>query len=396
MKISVFCRGLGHSLRLAEQLHSNGSLQNVISGYPRFKLRHFCLPPDKIVSLRTALGQEAVRRMPLIGHYLVPSSDYWNRMVFDRLAARFIRGSDIAIVWMHSTPYLIRQIKQHGAVAVLECGAVHSGYLRQVLEEQYERLGLKFTDRRSTIFWPPSFRAELAQYDEADYLEVPSEFARQSFLSKGISPQKLLKAPYGTDCESFQPVAKVDGVFRAMYVGLLSVLKGVPVLLEAWRRLKWGTTAELALVGNASLELSAALRKPIPGVRLFGRVDHWNLYRVYSQASVFVFPSWGDGWPLVVGEAMACGLPVICTPNSGACELVRDGIEGFVVPAGDADALAERISFLRANDEIRQEMGTAARRRAELYSWERYGERVTQNYSAALAGRVAECVEQVK
>lgn len=393
MKVTVFCRGLAHSLKLSEQLHRRGALRRMVSGYPSFKLRHSSLPSQKIVSLATVFSQIAVARMPFIGRYLAPACDYWNRVVFDRLAARYVCGADVAVVWMHSTPYLLKLARRHGAIAILECGAVHSAHLREILMEQYARLGLEFWDRTSCILYPTSFNAELAQYDEANYLAVPSEFVRQSFLSKGIPAQKLLKASYGTDCEGFRPAPKADGVFRILYVGTLSVLKGVPVLLEAWRRLNWGRTAELALVGRVSPELSSTLRKPFPGVRLLGRFNHEDLQRVYSQASIFVFPSWGDGWPLVVGEAMACGLPVICTPNSGACELVRDGVEGFVVPAGDADALAERISFLRASEKLRQEMGRAARKRAECYSWERYGEQVMENLSAVLADRTTGCAQ---
>jgi glycosyltransferase involved in cell wall biosynthesis len=377
-------------MRLSEQLHRRGALERVVTGYPRFKLGRYSLPPQKIVSLHTAVPQIALGRMPLIGRYLVPASDYWNRVAFDHLAARYVRGSDVSIVWMHSTPYLLKRAKDEGAIAILECGAVHCGYLAGLLRREYARLGLKFCERNSPILYPRSLNAELAQYEEADYLNVPSEFVRQSFLEGGVPAQKLLKAPYGTDCKTFTPATKVDGVFRVLFVGTLSLLKGVPVLMEAWRRLSWGKGAELALVGRISPELSKMFGMSSPGVRPWRRYDHWELPRVYSQGSVFVFPSWGDGWPLVVGEAMACGLPVICTPNSGACEMIRDGVEGFVVPAGDAEAMAGRLSFLRDHEALRQEMGRAARKRAQYYSWKRYGEQVMENLSAVLTGCRAE------
>jgi glycosyltransferase involved in cell wall biosynthesis len=223
---------------------------------------------------------------------------------------------------------------------------------------------------------------ELAEYDTADYLALPSEFARQSFLKKGVAEAKLLKAPYGTDSETFRPVVKQDGTFRVLYVGAVSLLKGIPVLLEAWREFTRTGAMELMLVGRVTPAMRKILARSGGGVRIAGRVEHRQLYRVYSSGSVFVLPSLVDGWALVVGEAMACGLPVICTANSGACELVRDGVEGFVVPARDAEAIAEKLDYLRRNEDRRRSMAAAARARAVEYSWDRYGELVWKNYSA--------------
>jgi glycosyltransferase involved in cell wall biosynthesis len=303
-------------------------------------------------------------------------------LLFDALATRYLTNSDIVVSWAGSARRTIRKAKEYGARTVLECGAVHAGYLNDILREEYERLGIRLTDDRSAVSYPGSVEYELAEYDTADYLALPSEFARQSFLKKGVAEAKLLKAPYGTDSETFRPVVKQDGTFRVLYVGAVSLLKGIPVLLEAWREFTRTGAMELMLVGRVTPAMRKILARSGGGVRIAGRVEHRQLYRVYSSGSVFVLPSLVDGWALVVGEAMACGLPVICTANSGACELVRDGVEGFVVPARDAEAIAEKLDYLRRNEDRRRSMAAAARARAVEYSWDRYGELVWKNYSA--------------
>ena len=86
---------------------------------------------------------------------------------------------------------------------------------------------------------------------------------------------------------------------------------------------------------------------------------------------MFVFPSLLEGMGLVVLEAMASGLPVITTPN-GPGDLVRDGVDGFVVPIRDVDAIVEKLEYLRAHPEDRLRMGQNARERAKEFTWEQY------------------------
>ena len=94
-----------------------------------------------------------------------------------------------------------------------------------------------------------------------------------------------------------------------------------------------------------------------------------------SEADVFVFPSLFEGFALVILEAMAAGLPVITTPNTAGPDLIEDGKEGLIVPAGDANALREAMQSLLHNPERARSMGRAAHEKAKEFTWERYGER---------------------
>jgi glycosyltransferase involved in cell wall biosynthesis len=100
-------------------------------------------------------------------------------------------------------------------------------------------------------------------------------------------------------------------------------------------------------------------------------VPRVELREIYRQADVFVFPTLVEGMGIVVLEAMASGLPVITTPN-GPGDIVRDGVDGFLVPPRDVDAIVERLERLRADPQLRQEMARNARIRAQEFTWDAY------------------------
>jgi glycosyltransferase involved in cell wall biosynthesis len=111
---------------------------------------------------------------------------------------------------------------------------------------------------------------------------------------------------------------------------------------------------------------------------------------LYSQASVLVLPSVEDGFGLVIGQAMACGVPVIATTNTGGPDLITDGVDGFIVPVRDAGAIRERLEHLYRNPDIRVAMGRAALDKVRsLNGWAEYARQVRELYQSRLARRHA-------
>jgi glycosyltransferase involved in cell wall biosynthesis len=116
----------------------------------------------------------------------------------------------------------------------------------------------------------------------------------------------------------------------------------------------------------------------IPGV------PHRELVHTYGRASVFVLVSVNDGFPNVVIEAMACGVPVIVSENVGVKDIIREGVDGFVVPIRDVGAIQERLTRLKEDPSLRARMGRAASLRARVFTWDRYGERLVEVYRSLL------------
>jgi glycosyltransferase involved in cell wall biosynthesis len=216
----------------------------------------------------------------------------------------------------------------------------------------------------------------------ADMILTGSRFARESFISEGVEPARVRAVPYGVEVDRFSPhLRSAGGRFRIAYVGRISIRKGIGYLLHAYRRFRRDDT-DLHLVGSIIGD-STCLR---PYADLFTHSPHMPqsmLPQVYGAADVFVFPSLLEGLGLVVLEAMACGCPVIVSAN-GPGDVVRDGVDGFVVPAGDSEAIEVALHKLYCDPDLRLAMGQSARKQAEHYAWSRYS---TLSADAVLAAR---------
>jgi alpha-maltose-1-phosphate synthase len=208
----------------------------------------------------------------------------------------------------------------------------------------------------------------------ADHIFVASSFTERSLLDIGVPSSKITVIPYGAPIEYFQPYPKQDQLFRVMFAGQVGTRKGVHYLLQAWQELSL-PESELLLVGVNQLPTDW-LVKYCDRVRLTGSVPHSSLNTYYSSANVFVFPSLVEGFGLVLLEAMACGLPIITTPNTGGPDIIVDGIEGFIIPIRDVEALKEKIAWCYSHPQELAKMGIAARQKAEQWTWERYRQKL--------------------
>ncbi len=219
----------------------------------------------------------------------------------------------------------------------------------------------------------------------ADWILAGSEYVKESLVELGVFPSRIAVVPYGADTDRFHPVEKASGgVFRLLFVGQISQRKGIKYLLEAIKQLNLNGM-ELVLVGG----VVGSGEGLIPYRGYFTHVPnvpHHEVHTYFQRGDVFVYPSLHEGSAIAVYEALASGLPVITTPNSGS--VVRDGIDGFIVPIRDVEALKEKILLLYENRELRAAMGRNARRRAEEFTWQAYRQRV----GAFLRGVLRGCV----
>ena len=204
----------------------------------------------------------------------------------------------------------------------------------------------------------------------ADLIVIPCEWARSSLEFSKSTTTKVIKVPYGTPAgEVSARTDRPDGPFTVLFAGQVGMRKGVPLLLEAWKSLEL-KDARLLLAGSLAFEESYL--KGYQNVDYLGPVPRVRLLEIMSSADLFVFPSLAEGFGLVIGEAMAVGVPVLTTTNTGGPELITNDREGWCVPPHDVDALAQRIEWGYRNREGLWEMGMAARRRAEQWTWGHY------------------------
>jgi alpha-maltose-1-phosphate synthase len=216
----------------------------------------------------------------------------------------------------------------------------------------------------------------------ADHIFVASSITQQSLLREGVSSEKITVIPYGAPIDYFRPQPKLDSTFRALFVGRVGPRKGVHYLLQAWQDLQL-PQAELMLVGMNEFPESWLSQLP-HGIRYIPSVPHTTLNQYYSNANVFVFPSLVEGFGLVLLEAMACGIPVITTPNTAGPDIITDGVEGFIIPIRDPEALKEKLEWCYSHPQELAEMGLASRRKAEQLTWGLYRQKLSRTVKELL------------
>lgn len=216
-----------------------------------------------------------------------------------------------------------------------------NSHMRQV-QRQHARARARYPFEPS---WTGRMLARnLAEYERADRIYLASEYIRESFLAQGVAAEKLCSFPL-TPARRYRPdpaARAAASTFDVVYVGSLSVAKGVPLLVEAFGRLPQ-RDLRLVLVGGAGTRgmqrFLQRARHADPRIAICPG-DPLPRLRV---ARLCVHPAYEDGFAYAPAEALACGVPVIVSEDTGMKDLIVPGRDGLVLPTGDGDALAEAI-----------------------------------------------------
>ncbi|MBW4481620.1 MAG: glycosyltransferase family 4 protein [Tildeniella torsiva UHER 1998/13D] len=274
--------------------------------------------------------------------------------------------------------------KQRGIHCFYELPITFHRTSRQIQQEEADRFP-EFSPSLQAIH-EPMWKLERKDQEVtlADHIFVASTVSRQSLLDAGIASERISVVPYGAPIDYFKPQSKYDKKFRALFVGRVGPRKGVHYLLDAWKQLRLND-AELKLVGVDEFPLGW-LESHRDYIHYQTSVPHTSLNQHYCSANVFVFPSLVEGFGLVQLEAMACGIPVITTPNAAGLDLITDGVDGFIVPIRDSNAIQEKLEWCYQHPTELATMGLAARLKAEAFSWAAYRQKLTHKIQQLLLG----------
>jgi alpha-maltose-1-phosphate synthase len=375
MNVSVFSLGRFHHFDLGRQVIRLGHGLSLFTSNPRSKVDQ---------DLRPFARTHPLFRIPYAigGKAGLSSHLYWlDEMLLNDLGDWL--GRSIDVEWtdiLHGLdgagPKAGRLIKENGKLWICDRGSTHILAQRDMLVEEHK-------------YWqvpPPKFSPErlercVAEYEEAHAITVPSQFARRSFLQQGIAGERVFVCPYGVDLSEFRFSSKRDETFRVICVGQITVRKGIGYFLRAVQPLVKKRRIEVWLVGEIDPAVQPLLDRFRGIFEYKGVSPRKDLWRLYSQASVLVLASVEEGLALVQAQAMACGVPVIATTNTGAEDLFTDGVEGFIVPIRSPEAIREKLEWMIDNAELRDGMAAAALGRVKsLEGWNHYGKRVESVY----------------
>ncbi len=199
-----------------------------------------------------------------------------------------------------------------------------------------------------------------AEWGLADVVMVNSRWSLNALVKLGVPAEKIVTVPLAYESDEIKEEAprRSDGPLRVLYLGQVNIRKGIQYLIEAARRLD-KKMFRFDIAGPISIADEHVITAP-PNVTFHGAVTRDRVRDFYRKADVFVLPTISDGFAITQIEAMAHGLPVVTTPNCG--EVVRHGIDGFLVPARDAAALAKALENLADDPERLEAMREAARK----------------------------------
>lgn len=255
--------------------------------------------------------------------------------------------------------------------------AHHRWYAREMDREERENPDwaehIQSADRPDAAF--------LDQLDEemaaADVIVVGSSFVKRTCIEYGVEADRIvvvpLAAPDFTESTAYFNPFSIEAKLRVLFAGQVTQRKGVSYLVDAVESIE-RDGVELAFVGPISASLQSRLAS-IPGVHLSGPRPRAELMSAMAHADVVALPSLVEGFPLTAIESMSSGTAALVSTATFADDVVTDGVDGFIVPTRDSDAIRRALQRLADEPGLAQSMGERARERARDFTWPRYAER---------------------
>lgn len=412
-RIIVAHPGRQHSFRLAAALKRRGLLHSYVTtvyrktASPLMSLVERFVTTDNADRSRRRRSEalddsEVVQRCEMLGllellwRRLLPRTRFtawWAERTsvrFQRLVARrAIRGAvDAVVMYDANAADCFRILKRDApqVTRILDVSAANRLYVKHLYEEDMLR-SPRFAERLRSER-PVLFNADLRRFhselQDADLVLCPSEFVMRSVEFSGVPGERLALCPYGSNFDVTERVWSKDyGTLRLLYVGTVTQMKGISYLLDAVKAFP-ECAVSLTVVGEFD-NAGGLFDEYVERVDFLGRQPHAEVRRIALESDVFIVPSLAEGMSLAGLEALACGLPLVCSANSGVNDLVEDGGNGFVVPVGDEPAIREKIEWFLNHRSMIPVMGVAAQRTAAEYTWDRYEEAVADAIEASLS-----------
>lgn len=272
-------------------------------------------------------------------------------------------------------------------VVVIESGSTHTDWQHRVVLEEFKKNGIQ------KPLFPECYRKRVrTEFQEADWIQIPSNFTAPTYLEAGIEEKRLLVNPYGVDVSLFQRrrEGQCADPFRVICASGVNLRKGARILAQAWQKLGW-KNAELHWVGRPGPQTRHLFEPEPTGVIWHSHMNQTQLAELYRSCDVLALPSFEEGFARVLIEAAACGLALVATPNTGVEDFFSPKEpEGWLIPAGSVDALCGALEDARKNRDRTFFLGQRAADRArEGFSLEAYGERVRSNFNKIFAQKLS-------
>ncbi len=353
LRIAIAVQGRFHAFDAARALLELGHDVEVFTNLPAFVAKPFGIPRRRIHSLlmHGVLSRIAIHS-GLFKYFEAPLHRLFGRALAKAIAQHAKQQGAFDVVHVFSG--VAEELLQHPEITGLKTllrGSAHIALQHKLLVQEGQRM-------QQSIELPSDWMIarEQREYELCDRVVVMSSFARLSFIKQGFSSQRLLFGPAGAHTGDFN-VSAAQRLRRAeriasgapltvLLVGTLSARKGIFDLVQVLNQLS--DRMHFRFVGTVAPDALAKLPQ-MSRLELLPRVAQQALPELYAQADVFLHPTIEDGFAVVLVQALMAGLPVICTENCAASDVVVEGKTGFIVPIRAPEALIRQLDYLHSN-----------------------------------------------
>jgi glycosyltransferase involved in cell wall biosynthesis len=356
LNIAIGVHGRFHAFDVAKALHQLGQEVTLFMNYPAFVARRFNLEGVRLQSfalhggVTRGLGRLAGGK--LLGRF-EPTLHQW----FGKWLAHQLQGATFDVVNLYSgiaeETLRLRDSDRIQSVCLLERASTHIRVQSRILAEEATR-----TTTHIDAPSPWMISRETREYQWAEHINVLSSFSKRTFMEEGIPSNRVSVTPLGVNTSQFRASLEIiharqksilqGNPLRLLYVGQVGFRKGLWDIGNIAKAIE-PSQFEMTLVGTVLPEAKAFVETLPSWVKVVGHQPQTTLPEWYANADLFLFPTIEDGFPTVLGQAQAAGLPIIATTNCSAPDFLEEGKSGWVVPIRAPHQIVEQLRWCDAN-----------------------------------------------
>lgn len=350
LKIAIAVHGRFDAFDLARELIQRGHQVTLLTNYPKTIVKRFGIEPSNVRSLVPhGVAGRALGQLGRLGISI--NADAWLHTWFGRwVACRIVRESwDVVACLSGIGEETFWALEKQATLKICRRLSAHIRTQARLLSEEAARTG-----RPHQQPGPWIIAREEREYAMADIVQVNSTFAYRTFLAEGFNPDRVKVILGAVSTNDFHPGAEVieercqrilsDAPLNVINVGTFSYRKGMWDIAEVIKQL--GThNYRFRFVGPVAPEATSLAEQLQPEAEFIPKQPQLRLPDYYRWGDVFVLPTIEDGFPVVLAQAAAAGLPILTTGNGGGPDLIDEGKTGWVLPIRDPEAFIERLRW---------------------------------------------------
>jgi alpha-maltose-1-phosphate synthase len=380
MKISIITQGKFHSENLAKILNKKKLLNKYILFYfsklinKKLRSKTYC---TNLLFLFYKTYIKFFKKDP-------PEFVNWFlKKNYENYVLNKITNEKILHIWPDCSDKIADHCKKNSIISVCEASSAHPRYKKKIVDNEFIKFKLKPETYSDKIY-----KDQLNFFKKSDYFFAPSNFVVNSLLKNGVAKKKIFFTPFGVDTDFYSKdrYKKKDKIIRIVCVGDFNLRKGCYYILKAFNQIK-DKNLELHFIGAVDSDLRQICKKELSDkrIKLLGTMDKLSLKNQLKNYDIFCLASLEEGMSISMLEAMSMSLVPVCSENTGAKDIVRNGYDGFIFKIRDINGIKNKILKLKNNPKILKQMSKRIRKKiCKDFSSEKYQQRVFSNYKKIL------------